>query len=78
MYFSQMVMDYMNATEPAMHTTHSFPEFFMSFGTLLFAFGGASTFPTIQNDMEKKPQFSWSILIAFIGMYFFFIILELI
>lgn len=65
-YFTQMVMDFMNSTEPALHDKHNFSDFFLSFGTLVFAFGGASTFPTIQNDMENKKQFSWSILIAFL------------
>lgn len=67
-YFAQMIMDLMNSTEPALHSKHGFQDFFLSFGTLLFAFGGASTFPTIQNDMEKRSDFSWSILIAFLGM----------
>nr|XP_023011561.1 amino acid transporter AVT1A-like [Leptinotarsa decemlineata] len=45
---------------------HGFHDFFISFGTILFAFGGASTFPTIQNDMKNKNSFSKSVTMAFI------------
>lgn len=64
--FSQMVLDGLNKVEPVEFKTHGFSNFFLSFGTILFAFGGASTFPTIQNDMAEKQQFSKSILIGFI------------
>uniref|UniRef100_A0A8D8V9U2 Amino acid transporter ANT1 n=1 Tax=Cacopsylla melanoneura TaxID=428564 RepID=A0A8D8V9U2_9HEMI len=47
------------------HKVHSFHDFFSAFGILLFAFGGASTFPTIQNDMIQRNQFPRSISIAF-------------
>lgn len=63
--FAQMVMDGLSNTEPVQFKTHGFRNFFLSFGTILFAFGGASTFPTIQNDMSEKQQFSKSILIGF-------------
>lgn len=58
-------MDGLNRSQPVKRETHGFYDFFLSFGTLLFAFGGASTFPTIQNDMEKKDKFSTSVIIAF-------------
>lgn len=60
-------MDGMNKTDPVRHEIHGFHDFFLAFGTLLFAFGGASTFPTIQNDMEDKNKFSKSVMIAFTG-----------
>lgn len=63
--FTQICMDGLTAVEPVRHITHNFHDFFLSFGTLLFAFGGASTFPTIQNDMEKKEKFSSSVGIGF-------------
>lgn len=65
--FTQICMDGLSAVEPVKHVTHGFHDFFLSFGTLLFAFGGASTFPTIQNDMVKKDKFSSSVTIAFAG-----------
>lgn len=67
LFFTQIVMDGLSNTAPVKHTTHGFHDFFLAFGTLLFAFGGASTFPTIQNDMEKKEKFSTSVIIAFSG-----------
>ncbi|XP_017780132.1 PREDICTED: amino acid transporter ANTL1-like isoform X2 [Nicrophorus vespilloides] len=66
LFFTQIVMDGMNKTVPTRHEVHGFQDFFLSFGTLLFAFGGASTFPTIQNDMENKQKFSTSVTAAFI------------
>ncbi|XP_063244855.1 uncharacterized protein LOC134546192 [Bacillus rossius redtenbacheri] len=63
--FSQIVMDGMNSTDPVLHKAHGFDSFFLSFGTILFAFGGASTFPTIQNDMVEKHKFSQSVIIGF-------------
>lgn len=33
----------------------------------MFAFGGASTFPTIQNDMADKTKFSTSLQYSFSG-----------
>lgn len=68
LFFTQIVMDGMNkSSEPVRHEIHGFHDFFLAFGILLFAFGGASTFPTIQNDMEDRNKFSHSVTIAFIG-----------
>ena len=35
-----------------------------AFATIMFAFAGASTFPTIQADMRHKEQFKYSAIIA--------------
>ncbi|CAD6188105.1 unnamed protein product [Caenorhabditis auriculariae] len=40
-------------------------KFFMAYGTIIFAFGGHSAFPTIQHDMLKPAHFSKSILLAY-------------
>ncbi|XP_069669918.1 uncharacterized protein [Periplaneta americana] len=63
--FVQIVLDGFNKSVPAIHEVHGFDKFFLAFGTILFSFGGASTFPTIQNDMIRKEKFSVSILIGF-------------
>lgn len=63
--FTQMIMDGLQNTEPVKRNVHGFHDFFLAFGTILFAFGGASTFPTIQNDMVNKEKFRKSVLIAF-------------
>nr|XP_022910331.1 amino acid transporter AVT1J-like [Onthophagus taurus] len=65
LFFSQTIKDGLSKTEPIVHYKHDFSDFFLAFGTLLFAFGGASTFPTIQNDMQDKKKFGYSIVIAF-------------
>lgn len=55
----------MNATVP--HNGWDANQFFLSYGTILFTYGGASAFPTIQNDMFKKDEFSRSIIATFIS-----------
>merc|ERR1711936_1183454 len=37
---------------------------FKAFASIMFAFAGASTFPTIQADMKHKGQFKYSAIIA--------------
>lgn len=68
--FTQIVIDGFGHREHVKHRVHNFHDFFLAFGTLLFAFGGASTFPTIQNDMDNKSNFPKSIAIAFSGKYY--------
>jgi vesicular inhibitory amino acid transporter len=36
----------------------SLPRYFVSLGTILFIYGGASTFPTIQVDMNRPSDFT--------------------
>ena len=38
--------------------------YFAAFGSIMFAFGGASTFPTIQADMADKGQFKMAAVLA--------------
>ncbi|XP_050360735.1 uncharacterized protein LOC126780356 isoform X2 [Nymphalis io] len=47
---------------------HGFMDFFLAFGTIMFAFGGASTFPTIQNDMADKSKFNKSLQYSFLAI----------
>ncbi|XP_043234502.1 amino acid transporter AVT3B-like [Amphibalanus amphitrite] len=51
-------------------TFHSpeFLPFFLGVGPILFSFGGASTFPTIQNDMQHRDMFGRSVILGFIGL----------
>lgn len=46
---------------------HGFKDFFLAFGIIMFAFGGATTFPTIQNDMADKSKFNKSVQYGFLG-----------
>lgn len=66
--FSQIVIDGIHTDTLPSHVPHGFKDFFTSFGIILFSFGGASIFPTIQNDMRDRKQFSKSILIGFIAI----------
>uniref|UniRef100_F6VBN4 Amino acid transporter transmembrane domain-containing protein n=1 Tax=Ciona intestinalis TaxID=7719 RepID=F6VBN4_CIOIN len=42
--------------------------YFLAFGTILFAFGGASVFPTIQVDMKQPDMFPKSVVIGIISV----------
>ncbi|KAK6753934.1 hypothetical protein RB195_013118 [Necator americanus] len=42
--------------------------FFLALGTLLFAYGGHSAFPTIQHDMKNPAEFTKSVVLAFTVM----------
>lgn len=49
----------------ATYNKTSVTSLFLSFGIILFAFGGASTFPTIQHDMKRPEKFPRVVLISF-------------
>ncbi|XP_068201894.1 uncharacterized protein [Palaemon carinicauda] len=44
----------------------SFTSFFLGFGSILFALGGASLFPTVQNDMKNRAEFGSSVIVTFL------------
>lgn len=46
----------------------TFSSFFLGFGSILFALGGASIFPTVQNDMRDRSQFGSSVIVAFLTL----------
>ena len=54
-----------DAFEPPEHRNPSISTFSLGFGAILFGFGGASVFPTIQNDMRDRSQFWKGVVIAF-------------
>ena len=51
---------------PVQHSNPTFSGFFSAFGTILFAFGGASIFPTIQVDMKNTDEFPKAVAIGII------------
>jgi amino acid permease len=50
-------------------STVNFKSYFLSLGTIAFVYGGAATFPTFQNHMKDKKQFSHSVFSAFSGQF---------
>nr|WOE90273.1 amino acid transporter AVT1C-like protein [Scolopendra mutilans] len=52
--------------DPVNFKTPTLASFALGFGTIIFSFGGASTFPTIQNDMKNRQFFPRSVVYAFI------------
>merc|ERR1719447_786243 len=43
--------------------------FFKAFGSIMFAFAGASTFPTIQADMKNRSQFNYAAVFAILILF---------
>lgn len=54
----------LGSTSPK-YTNPTPDSFFLAFGTILFAFGGAATFPTFQNAMKDRSEFPKAASIAF-------------
>lgn len=65
--FTQMVIDGLQFKIAHNKEPHTFSNFFLAYGTIVFAFGGASTFPTIQNDMVDRSRFPTSVSIGFVS-----------
>lgn len=53
----------------AQHPPPTVYSFFLGFGTMLFSYGGAITFPTIQNDMRDRSKFPLAVVISFAGKF---------
>lgn len=54
--------------DPPDYAAPTFGSFFLGFGSILFALGGASIFPTVQNDMKNRGEFSSSVVITFLTL----------
>lgn len=64
--FAQMVIDYSKMNNAVVHKEPQLINIFTSSGTILFSFGAASIFPSIQNDMKDRRKFKYSVTLAFI------------
>lgn len=51
----------------------TFNSFFIAFGTILFCFGGAVMFPTIQADMINPREFKTSVILSYAIMLIFYL-----
>ncbi|KAG8184420.1 hypothetical protein JTE90_004590 [Oedothorax gibbosus] len=47
--------------------------FFLAFGTILFSFGGAASFPTFQNDMKNRNDFPKAAIAGFIFLLILYV-----
>ena len=52
---------------PVVYPTPTFGGTFKAFASIMFAFAGASTFPTVQADMKQKEKFNAAAYIACIS-----------
>ncbi|XP_047477139.1 amino acid transporter AVT1B-like isoform X1 [Penaeus chinensis] len=62
--FIQILVEIENHEDP-FYQNPTISTFALGFGAILFAFGGASVFPTIQNDMGDRTQFGKSVVVGF-------------
>ena len=61
-----MILDIDHYEEPQLQYP-TVTSFALGFGAILYAYSGASVFPTIQNDMADRSQFWKSVCIGFAG-----------
>jgi len=64
----QVIMDGSQLEEKTFPTP-SPDGFFKAFGSIMFAFAGASTFPTIQADMKNRSQFNYAAVFAILILF---------
>ena len=48
----------------------SWTHVFLAFGVVIFSYGGAITFPTVQHDMKDPSKFSKVVALSFSGKHF--------
>lgn len=65
--FVNILIEFKTGSHHPKYTNPTFNSYFSSFGIILFAYGGAAVFPTFQNDMKHKQQFSIAVFYAMIG-----------
>ena len=70
--FVVILIDFKNGSHHPQYTAPTFKSYFLSFGKILFAYGGAVAFPTFQNDMKHKEQFSLAVFYGMSGMNYYF------
>ncbi|CAH0716690.1 unnamed protein product, partial [Brenthis ino] len=76
LYFLQMMND-IRPYPTFRWGIHGFTDFFLAFGIIMFSFGGASTFPTIQNDMSDKTKFNKSLQYGFVGILILYLVIAI-
>ena len=69
--WSEMISETLNSELPCpvVYPSPTTGGTFKAFASIMFAFAGASTFPTIQADMKDKAKFNTAAYIACISTY---------
>ena len=69
--WSEMISENLNSELPCpvVYPSPTAGGTFKAFASIMFAFAGASTFPTIQADMKDKAKFNIAAYIACISTY---------
>ena len=69
--WSEMISENLNSELPCpvVYPSPTAGGTFKAFASIMFAFAGASTFPTIQADMKDKAKFNKAAYIACISTY---------
>ena len=70
--FVELLLEAPGYPEPH-YTNPTVFSFALGFASILFAFGGASVFPTIQNDMADRALFGRSVVVAFLGQWWWWL-----
>lgn len=60
--------------QPSVH----FAGFFRGFGTIMFSYGGAAMFPTIQNDMRERSRFPMAVAYATVALVTLYVLMAII
>ncbi|CAI5448550.1 unnamed protein product [Caenorhabditis angaria] len=65
--------DFETCSKDVFYPTFDLTKTLMSFGTIMFSYGGHCAFPTIQHDMKKPHHFGKSVSIAFLIIFSFYL-----
>lgn len=69
----QLILDDKHDTKIMVpHKDWDVNQFFLSFGTILFALSSATSFPTIQNNIFKHNEWSHSVVACFTSEYAYY------
>ncbi|PAV73887.1 hypothetical protein WR25_16071 [Diploscapter pachys] len=56
----------------------TFKNFFLAYGTIVFAFGGHGAFPSFQTDMRKPYHFNRSVIYSYLLITFFYFLIPVV
>ena len=65
----QSILDHKEREEEVRYPEPTMMGTFKAFGTVMYAYAGASTFPTIQADMKKREKFNIAAVSACVSKF---------